>query len=446
MKLVLALGLNAALMSVLLSWLRREWRGTGTAWRAALVVGLGARLLIGILRDAHPTGDAAYMQHLGQLLTAQLWADPAAGLRTLAGNTVQFAGELAVYYGLSNTLFLGKVLAVVNLLSVGNPWLNALYLSLFSFVGCWQLARTLARVLPAAPAGAGLVGLVMWPSVVYWAAGLSKEAVLLGSGAWLLALVLDRLYAPPAATAGGPGKNLRWSLAATVLALLFFNMRYFLAVPLLGGLLALALVQALRRRGWVHGRVAQVLVLAAVLAAEAGLAPEISGVFRPNKFTSQVLRIYTHDLAGSAGRPHFEFADLRPTPTSLLANAPSAALNAFTRPWLGESSEPRYIAAGLENALLLALLAGALVALARGRGGRMPFALAMVLAGYCLLLAVLMGLTTPNLGTLSRYRSLLLPFWVLLLLQNDYAAAALRRLGLGAPAGPAGARPPRPMA
>jgi hypothetical protein len=44
---------------------------------------------------------------------------------------------------------------------------------------------------------------------------------------------------------------------------------------------------------------------------------------------------------------------------------------------------------------------------------------------------MLIGLTTPNFGSLNRYRSELLPFLLLLLLQNDYAAALLQRLGLG---------------
>ena len=45
-------------------------------------------------------------------------------------------------------------------------------------------------------------------------------------------------------------------------------------------------------------------------------------------------------------------------------------------------------------------------------------------------LAALIGLSTPNLGTLHRYRAALLPWLLLLLLQNDYARAGLRRLRL----------------
>ena len=43
------------------------------------------------------------------------------------------------------------------------------------------------------------------------------------------------------------------------------------------------------------------------------------------------------------------------------------------------------------------------------------------------MLAALLGLSTPNLGTLSRYRVALLPYLLLLLLQNVYVARWLNR-------------------
>jgi MFS-type transporter involved in bile tolerance (Atg22 family) len=108
-----------------------------------------------------------------------------------------------------------------------------------------------------------------------------------------------------------------------------------------------------------------------------------------------------------------------------------AVINSVTRPWLGESAQWRYVAGGLENAVLLLLMVGAMLAAWYRKSGRLPFALGLALAIQCLALAVLLGLSTPNLGSLSRYRSELLPFLLLLLLQNDYAAALLGRLGIG---------------
>ena len=97
---------------------------------------------------------------------------------------------------------------------------------------------------------------------------------------------------------------------------------------------------------------------------------------------------------------------------------------------LGKVANATDAAAGLENAAILMLFAVAVWAGLRGRIGKLPFGLSVGLSIFCLILAFLIGLTTPNLGSLSRYRSDLLPFLLLLLLQNEYAAKLLSRLRL----------------
>lgn len=427
MRQVLAVLLNAALLAALLPWLRRQWRAVPAWARVALAFGLGGRLLVGAWRGGHLANDALFISEHADWLTAQIRAVPARFWEPLLGNYVVWHGDQVMYYGMSNTLFMAKILAVLNLASADAGWLNGVYLSLFSFVGCWLLARAL-MLLPQTPAAAGVVAFVAWPTVVFWAAGVAKEALLLGSGAWLLALFLEIFYGAEPAM---PGKQVRRVAGLLALAYLHFGMRYFFAVPLLGVLVGLAAVAGLQHLGAARSRWVQVAVLAAVLAGGAVLAQEVSVAFRVNKFTNQVVRVYSHLEQASRSKPHFAYPGLEPTGASVLRHAPQAAVNALTRPWLGESWEPRYVAQGLENAALLALLAVAAIASWRGRGGRLPFALGLGLAVVCLALAVLLGLTTPNLGSLSRYRSGLLPFLLLLLLQNDYAATALRRLGLG---------------
>ena len=74
--------------------------------------------------------------------------------------------------------------------------------------------------------------------------------------------------------------------------------------------------------------------------------------------------------------------------------------------------------AGLENLLLLGLLLRAAWNVLRGRPGRLPAGLALALLLYCVVLAGLIGLSTPNLGTLHRYRALMLPWLLWLSLQS----------------------------
>ena len=433
MKVLLAILLNAGLLALLLPWLRRQWRSLGAsgAWRVVFGLALGLRVAVGLVRNWHPQADAAFMSFVGHLVTAKLWLHPAQAWDVLTRAVTVFPRGNApydfVFQNTSNTWILVKVLAVLNLASLEIDRLNALYLSLFAFVGCWMLVRALARAFPDTPAWAGIVAFLLWPSVWFWATGISKEAVLLGSGAWLTARVVEACY--------GPARR-GWAWAAWLpgtvgLALVHLGMRYFFAVPLLGVLAGVALMQLLRRTGLVRHRKGQALVLAAVLGGGIWVVPQLGPAFSLNKFTNQVVTVYAFDVAHSVGRPHFEYPHLRPTGASIAAHAPLAVANTLTRPWLGESWQPLYVAAALENAALLLLLGLAAWAVVRGRPGHLPFGLTASLLVFCLVLAFLIGITTPNLGSLNRYRSGLLPYLLLLLLQNDYAAAAFRWLGPG---------------
>ena len=431
MKILLAILLNAALLTVLLPWLRRQWREAPTWVRWALVWGLGTRLLVGAWRGGILANDALNISLQADSITRMLRAQPSAFLRTLHTGEVAWHHQIITYNGMSNTLFSAKVVGLLNIASADQGWLNGMYLSLLSFIGCWVLARTVARVFPATPPAAAMVAFVAWPTVIFWAAGVAKEPLLLGSGAWLLAVFLSLFYeseARPSRARAGQVVGL------LVLAYVHFNMRYFFAAPLLGVLVGLAVLRAMQHLRLARSRWAQALVLVAVLAGGAWAATEVGVAFRVNKFINQTIRIYTHSLDASASKPHFEYSDLRPTGESFVQHAPLAVANAFTRPWLGESWQPMYVAASLENAVLLFLLAVAMVAAWRRQSGRLPFQVVLALGIFCIILAVLLGLSTPNLGSLNRYRSAMLPYAVLLLLQNGYAAAGLRRLGLGPPA------------
>jgi hypothetical protein len=371
--------------------------------------------------------DAEFMHRMGRQLTAQLWSAPAAFYQTFtqAVTVFHFKNYDAVYQSTSNTWILIKMLALLNLASLEIGWLNGLYLGVFAFMGCWKLVRALAECLPRTPAGAGAVAFLLWPSAWFWATGLSKEAVLLGSGAWLVARVLRAMYG----TGSAAGWYwMRWWLGTIVLAVFHFYMRYFFATPLLGVLLGIGLAHGLQRLGLGRRHWVQALALALVLGMGAWAAPQLSVAFRINKFTRQVVKVYTDEIAHADGLPHLEYADLRPTLESVAAHAPQAVLTTLTRPWLGEAMQPMYLAAGCENLLLQSLLVLAVAALLRGRGGKFPFIWGLGLSIFCLTVAILIGLTTPIFGLLSRYRSEMLPFFVLLVLQNDYVAAGLRWL------------------
>ena len=416
-KLALALVLNGLLLAWLLPWLRRQWReNPAPVWRGVLVLGLGARLLVGGAKSWNLVKDGVYISELGRLLTAQLWADPAGAWQSLTGNELRFAGSTAVYYGMSNTFFLSKVLAVFNLATGGIDWLNGLYLSLATFVAGWAAVQALVRAFPKLPAGVGMLAFLAWPSVVWFGSGVTKEAALLATGAGVFALFIELIYNEN----GLPRSSWQCGAQAAALlalAVLHFKLRYFFAAPLLVLLAGVAVLRGLQGLRLLQSRAAQIVLLLSWLLAGAWLASEVSVAFRANKFTNQLALIYARHLRASAGRPHFEYPDLLPTPASIVRHAPLAAFNALSRPWLGETEgRPLYVAGALETSALLLLLGATVVGwFRRHREAVLPFALRLALGLHCLLMAVLLGLSTPNLGSLARYRAVVLP-WLLLLL------------------------------
>ncbi|TGE04169.1 hypothetical protein [Hymenobacter fodinae] len=419
MKILLAIALNAALLGVVRYWLLRLRRIPQLGdWVLPTLILKGVATVLSVLLFS---GDSRYFMVWAQRMTAQLWAQPAAWLHMLTQDEFHFGAWHLVFHGFSNTFFLMKVISVLNLASLGNVWLNSCYLSLFSFWGSWELVRMLRHIWSTTVARGAVGGFLLWPTIVYWTSGLTKESLLVSSGALVVAIVLQLCY-------GVKFKPVRLVVVLVAVAVLHFKMRFFSAAALLGVLSGLGLIRVVQHLGGAQRWITQTVLLLAVLAGGAWAASEVSPTFRLNKFTSQLQRNYSELLASSRNRPHLEYPTLAPTTESVLQNAPRAIANVLTypRPWEGGGF--LYVIAGLENMLLLVLLLVAVASLTERQRGLLPFAVVLCLLVYSVLLAALLGLTTPNLGTLSRYRVSFLPFLLLVVLQNSYVGRLQRRL------------------
>ena len=408
--------LSALLLAALAWWLHQAHHQAPPELRRWLLPALAWRLVLTAAAVHWPSQDAQHANQQGQWWAARLAAHPNQALDLLQWPVLyhDLAGPGQQVYHWSQTLFFAKLVALLSLASGGALWLNAWCVSLACFIACWSLVVALRRALPQAAPQAAVLAFLLWPTVLWWTAGLNKETVLVGAGAGVVALVLPRLYRPAGAPAPGWATGLEHLLAVLLLTWVLVRVRYFFALPLLGGLVALAGTLAATRRGWLGpGRWAQVGGVLLGLALLLGLAQALGGeLMSPAYFVREVNLNYHHGLATSTARPHIEYAHWQPTVLGLLAHTPLAVAETLARPYPGEAAWPQYVGAGLENVLLLLLVGLALVAVARGRPGPVPVALVAVLVIYCLLLAAFIGLSTPNLGTLNRYRSVLLP-WLL---------------------------------
>jgi hypothetical protein len=112
------------------------------------------------------------------------------------------------------------------------------------------------------------------------------------------------------------------------------------------------------------------------------------------------------------------FNNLKPDFISIIANSPKALFSGVFRPFLWEGNSVLKFLSATENLILLVLVVSQLIRL-KGtkveRGQLITFAVIV----YSVLLCVFLALSSPNLGTLARYRIGFLPFLVFVLVYQN---------------------------
>ncbi|MGV3641699.1 MAG: hypothetical protein ACO1NZ_14335 [Adhaeribacter sp.] len=412
---ILYLLLNLLVLGGLIFWLwqlqARARAGLKKIFFPALALKLLCGIGLGLLYQYYYGGGDTFGYHHQSLFLYDYFLDnPRAYLQLWL--TDRFESETVrtsmVYPWYSNSYFMVIWLSLLDILTGGQYFLNSLYFSLFSFWGTWQLVRALAALNPRWQPAA-VVALLFLPSAVFWSSGINKETVYLGALCWFLASLLQVIHLQ---------ERKAWFHWAGLLAsgyVLWKIKFYFAAVvfPLAGSYALLSWV--MRRfpvfRSW---RI-QALCFGLVLIVAVGIMSQLHHVFHLHYFLTELMESHQVILSASAGKPVLQFPDLQPSLGSVLAHAPLAAFYAAFRPFIWEGEGLLYAFAGGENGLVLVLGIWALVR--AGKPGMKQWNwFLLILIGYCLVIAALIGLSTPNVGSLSRYKTAFQPLLVFVLL------------------------------
>jgi hypothetical protein len=142
----------------------------------------------------------------------------------------------------------------------------------------------------------------------------------------------------------------------------------------------------------------------------------------PNFYPEQFLYIIASsnqaflELSDSGDVIHY--FNLQPTVTSLLINAPWALFSGLFRPFVWEGDTVFQFFVGVENAFILLLTIATLF-----RSGRIVQSpnrlLVFSIVSYSAMLCIFLALSTPNFGTLARYKVGVMPFFLLVILIDN---------------------------
>lgn len=313
-------------------------------------------------------------------------------------------------YQQPRALFLSKVASLFCLVSQDNYWIVSLYFSFISFFGAWYLTRYLSRGATQLR-GAAVLALLFFPSVVFWTSGLVKESLAM-AGMFFLVVIFLKLFRNE--------KVLLMEWIAVPFALLFlWNLKYYylaVFIPVVSVTLVMKLVVYPRIR---FKYVAfEWLLWVAVFLIPLLLVSQLHPNFYPERFLNVIVENYHQFALKSDAGDMVVFENLEPTVTSAIKHAPQALVAGLFRPFLWEARNVLQQVVAVENSIVLLLTLFAFVNLRKSLHSPDRLLVYAVIA-YVVLLAIFLALSTPNYGTLVRYRVGFLPFFVLIILLDN---------------------------
>jgi len=298
----------------------------------------------------------------------------------------------SVYY---DTRTLIRMNAFVRLFSFGIYPVHVLVWSFLSLTGLSLLYKAFYRYLSDTPvllAGA----IFLLPSVLCWSSGVLKEGIVfLFMG--ILIYSLNQWFV----------KGFKWIYPVLVIASFFgfFLLKIYILLALIPGIIAFLICRLTQFK-----RV--ILCFSSVILLIGVAALNIQHVFPSVNFMEilsgkqqAILRLAWYVNSGSV----VEVSPLEPNITSFLLHWPEALSNTTLRPFLWEATNGLQWLAAIENLFIGICIILSIVFFKR-QANNEQLAVLMFCVSFTIILFSIMGLTTPVLGSLVRYRMPALPF------------------------------------
>ncbi len=384
----------------------------------ALLIKLTAGLIVGYIYFNHyQEGDTITYWQDGKTIAATMTKDPGMVLRFMMEDQTESRPITGLVNSKPRSLFFVKICSVLAILSAGNYWMMSGIISFISFLGVWYLFRKILYFFPSST-GSASVAFLFFPSVVFWSAGIIKESLGLGSIFFLAGMFLS-FY--------NRKKIHFWEWIMGLICLgIGWNLKYYWVGLLLPVALTTGLVVKAVRLRPALGRFDLIIwpgLFVILLFAATSVHPN----FYPNRFFEVIWQNNQEFMMLTKVNNAVHYQDLQPTFQSILFNAPQALIAGMFRPFVWEAHDFLSLAAAFENFIVLILVLIALTSMHRlFKAPHRLLSLSVMV--YTILLAIFLALSTPNFGTLSRYKIGFLPFLVFLILNKNPIFDRLKRV------------------
>jgi hypothetical protein len=302
------------------------------------------------------------------------------------------------------SLFFIKILSLLYLLTGGSYWLASLYLSFFSFYGAWLLSEAIVHYWPELKYPA-IVSFLYFLPVVFWSSGVLKDAVAYGCITALGTLIISGI------NKGTIGRKA--FLTGLLMIWVLWSVKYHLAVILMLSIGMGIVFQPINEK---YKGIPRYILLALFFITAAIAFSYLHPNFRLGSLLEVLRQNHEKIIKISEGVNLVHFMPYGTGLVHFLLNLPIALFAGLFMPLPGQGNGLLPNLAGFFNALILLLTILKIISL-KGEPVRLN-AWYLMLGIYIVLLAVMLAYATPNFGTLERYKTAYIPFYIFWLLDN----------------------------
>lgn len=304
------------------------------------------------------------------------------------GNYGNFLGSSQSYWNDLGEKFLFKLLAFTNIITQGNYYLNAIFVNTVAFLGSVLLYKVFLAVYKSR--FIALFCSFLIPSTLIFSSGIHKDAEIF----FLVCVFVYCLYF------GLNDKMTFKRMFFLMLSmLLMILIKDYVGLTMLFSCLVLITTTKLKIKP-VKSFIGFSIISVLLLITTFYIPPKYNPVKKLSEKQEKMLSI-------GAAKTQIEIGILKPNTQSLIQNIPHALKNTVLLPTAFKNANNVILVFAIENILFLLLFFAALYKPEK-KITKLPFFYFSITAIFILFLIV--GLTTPNLGTIVRYRSIVLPF------------------------------------
>lgn len=319
-----------------------------------------------------------------------------------SGDTLYFfdvATRPEAYAREPRTQFFIYLIRPLALITGSSYWITSLYLSLLSFVIIWYTVQIMCQLFPNRKFVFAM-GFLFIPTVVFWSSGILKESIYFGAFALIVSITIAYY------------KDHRPSLYQLILTgvafYVLFELKHYLFISALifsSLLIAVKWYQQMNQRL----RIGSILFLIAIGVSTQFVHPYLK--IQRLSWTIHTINQAMHEKSREASSLDIVVEDDRWV--SIFMAAPKALYAGLLRPTIMDPTPVWGWLHRIENGFLAFFMMLSLLLLPKGQV-TIDRPLLVVSFGIILLLAIMLPLTSPNIGTLVRYKSIYFPFLFIL--------------------------------